>query len=425
MEGLIPPAEAIERVARHQARMAKCVFSGRPATPPSLVSATLDRDDVDLARQWIEMRRHWYESEPVERFERAFTAWNGSRVAYAYMGGRVALSAAIHGLNLRPGDEVVVPGFTCIVVPNAFRYADVNVVYADIELDTYGPDVESVYRAITPNTKAILIHHLFGLVCRDYEALLDLARRRGLKVIEDCAHATGAVYRGRRVGNAGHVAFYSSEASKVFNTIQGGLVTTNDDETAHRLAEHYRNTRAASMQRITLLLRNVEIHYYRHKHPLRWLLGDFYRLRHAGKELISTTPEEERGIKPAHYDCRMPAPIAALGLNQLEKLERYQAERARGAAYWDGWREHAGLPRPLVLPDSTPAWLRYPVRVAPEKKADLTWAERELGVSPGVWFVSHLHPAPIRVKNCPNAERAIVTCINLPTILDEDWYERA
>ena len=403
----------------------KVFFSGRPARTPALVSATLDKDDVNLALKWLDLRKHWYEQDPVDKFEQAFAAWNESEVAYSFMGGRVALSAAIHALNLQPGDEVIVPGYTCVVVPNAFKYAGVEVVYADIELDTYGLDIQSVYQVVTPNTKAILLHHLFGLVCKDYEAILDLAHRYRLKVIEDCAHATGAIYKGRRIGNGGHVAFYSTEASKILNTIQGGLVTTNDDEIASRLRDFYHRCSVPSFQRINLLLHNVSMQYYRHKHAFRWLLGDLYRLRYAGKELISTTPEETAGTKPSHYECRMPAPLAALGMNQLQKAEHYQKLRAKGAAYWNSWCDHTMTRRPQVIPESKPAWLRFPVRVRPEKKADLTWAERELGVKPGVWFVSHVHPAETPVANCPKAEIAVQQCINFPTILDDSFFKNA
>lgn len=154
-------------------------------------------------------------------------------------GGRVALSACIYALDLQPDGEVILPGYTCVVVPNAFSYAGVKTVYSDIELDTYGLDVSQIENKITNKTKAILIQHLYGLVCRDYEAIIDLATHHGLKVIEDCAHCTGAEYKGKKVGNLGDVAFYSSEQSKVFNTIQGGVAVTNNDLLAQRLRVFY------------------------------------------------------------------------------------------------------------------------------------------------------------------------------------------
>src|SRR3989304_4500748 len=128
---------------------------------------------------------------------------NVSRHAFAFLGGRVALSACIHALGLAPGDEVILPGYTCVVVPNAFHYAGVRTVYADIELETYGLDAARAEEKITPNTRAILLHHMYGLVCRDYEDILALARRRGIRVIEDCAQSTGAGFGCAKGGDRG------------------------------------------------------------------------------------------------------------------------------------------------------------------------------------------------------------------------------
>ena len=154
---------------------------------------TLDLDDVGIAKKWLNSREQWDDRNIIQQYESEFAAWNGSRFAFAFMGGRVGLSACIHALDLKPGDEVIVPGYTCVVVPNAFQYAGVKPVYADIELETYGLDAERVEERISTKTRAILIHHLYGLVCRDIEPLLDIAKRKGLRVIEDCAHSTGAL----------------------------------------------------------------------------------------------------------------------------------------------------------------------------------------------------------------------------------------
>ena len=207
---------------------------GRRLTYPPLGSMTLDSDDVQLANQWLGRKGAGCQRESIDRFHSAFAAWNGSAHAYSFIGGRVALSAAIYALQLKPGDEVILPGYTCFVVPNSFRFAGVDVVYSDIELETFGLNSALLEAKITPRTKAILLHHLYGLVSRDYEATIRIARSHGLFVIEDCAHSTGAEFRGAKVGNRGDVAIYSSQQSKIFNTIQGGLVTTNDPGLAIR-----------------------------------------------------------------------------------------------------------------------------------------------------------------------------------------------
>lgn len=410
--------KSLARVGYHQAKNVVKLALGRPLTTPSLGSMTLDEDDVQLARDWLKRPQDWYGAdEVVQQYQTEFARWNGSRYALSFMGGRVALSACIYALGLQQGDEVILPGYTCVVVPNAFHYAGIKTVYSDIELETYGLDVTQVEEKITPRTKAILLHHLYGLVCRDYEAIVSLARKHGLKVIEDCAQSTGADFKGRKTGNLGDVAIYSSEQSKVFNTIQGGLAATSDDNLAARLKEYYDQAPYPDEAWLDKQLYNVILNYYRFKHPQRWWRQDLVNMQYGDKRLISTTREEEQGILPVHYGRKMPRPIAALGLNQLRKIDRYNARRRETAKRWDRWCEENGYKKPLVVEGTVPVYLRYPVLVQPEKKQDRSWALKDLGVWPGVWFVSNIHPAHCSVEGCPSADKAVKQCINLPTLL--------
>ena len=405
------------RVVKHQARYALNLLSGRPVLTPSLTSMTLDQDDVDLASRWSRDLSRWHDEATVTEFERAFAEWNGSAHAYAFMGGRVALSACIAALGLEPGDEVIIPGYTCVVVPNAFEYAGVKHVYCDIELETFGLTLEDIRQKVTDRTRAVLVQHLYGLVCRDYEAIVDFARRRGLYVIEDCCHSTGAEFRGVKVGNLGDLAFFSSEQSKILNTIMGGVAVTNDEKFARSLESFYRGCDLPDDRWIARQLQNVPLRYYQCKHPQRWWRGDIATLRYGASELISTTPEEERGIRPAHYARRMPAPIAALGLNQLRKVDAYNERRRATARRWDAWCDANDRAKALVIEDSVPVYLRYPVLVDPAQKRKTIWAERDLGVKAGVWFVTNTHPTWRRVDDCPNADLAVARCINFPTLL--------
>lgn len=417
MHSQLGSISALKHIARRQAINVRKLISGLPVQVPSFGSMTLEKDDVALAQEQLAKPETWQDEEAITTYENTFANWNGSKAAFAFMGGRVALSAAIYALDLQPGDEVIIPGYTCVVVPNAFHYAGVDVTYADIELETYGLSAESFASRISPRTKAVLIHHLFGLVCRDYEQILAIARKHQIKVIEDCAHATGARFKGANVGNAGDVAFYSSELSKVFNTIKGGMAVTNDPALEKRLQIFKDEAPLYPAHATEKLLYNVAMNYYRSKHSQRWLMGDLYWLKHHRKEVISTTAAEIDGVKPQHYNSRMPAPVARLGLNQLQKIERFNNLRTKQAKKWDMWCDQNGYTKPLVLPDSQPVWLRYPVLVAPEKKRNTTWLLRELGIQAGVWFVSHLHPKAGHIADCPNCDIAVARCINLATLV--------
>lgn len=410
--------KVIIRTSYRQARNLIKIMSGRQLMTPGLVSMTLDRDDIQLVKSILQNKSDWYDRTAVQKYEADFAHWNGSQYAYSFMAGRVALTACIQALGLMPGDEVILPGYTCVAVPNAFHFSGIKTVYCDIELDTYGLDASQIEQAITPKTRAILLHHLYGLVCRDYDAILSIARKHGLRVIEDCAHATGAKYRGINVGNRGDVAFYSSEQSKIFNTIQGGIAITNNAELANKIKEFYDNASYPDEAWIEKHLYNFTLNYLQNKHPQRWLLWDIAESLYGDKRLISTTKDEEMGICPEYYGRKMPAAIAIVANNQLKKIDSFNEVRRMTARRWDSWSERRGYKKPVVISDSVPVYLRYPLMVEQRSKQDTSRLKKELGVSIGVWFISNVHPAPAIVQGCPNADEAVRRCINLPCLLE-------
>ncbi len=105
-------------------------------------------------------------------------------------------------------------------------------------------------------------------------------------------------------------------------------------------------------------------------------------------------------------------------LNQLKKIDRYNSLRRKNALQWDSWCENNGYGKPLIINGSVPVFLRYPVMVSPEKKKNTSWVTVEVGVQAGVWFRSHIHPVNRSVKGCPNADRAVQQCINLPGLIE-------
>jgi dTDP-4-amino-4,6-dideoxygalactose transaminase len=407
----------VKRAARHQLRNLAKVIQREPVLLEPLSGMTLDMDDVVLARELLGDRDRWFDDDIVARYETEFARWNGSLAAFAFMGGRVALSACIEALELAPGDEVILPAYTCVVVPNALIYAGVKPVYCDIELDTFGLSAEGLEPLLTSRTRAVLLHHLYGLVCRDYDRISCFARRHGLAVIEDCAHATGAMFHNSRVGNRSDFAFYSSEQSKVFNTIQGGVAVTNDRRLATRLADIRARAPLPSTDFVERICRSTILQYYRAKAPQRWWRGDVAAVFHGDAELVSTSDEELRGERPTGYGARMPGAIAELALNQLRKIDRYNEQRRDTARHWDRWCDDNAYRKPTVVESSVPVFLRYPVLVEADKKADLSWARSSLGIEPGEWFLGSLHPLRGVVGGCPRAAEAVARCVNFPCLL--------
>ncbi len=151
------------RFGARQSKNISKIILGRPVVSPSLGSVTLDEDDVELARSWLRNRGAWYRKKEVEEYHQRFAEWNGSARAFSFMGGRVALSAIVYALNLKPNDEAILPGYTCVVVPNAFHFAGVKTIFSDIELETYGLDASLIESKAGPNVKAVVLQHLYGL----------------------------------------------------------------------------------------------------------------------------------------------------------------------------------------------------------------------------------------------------------------------
>ncbi|WP_266365819.1 DegT/DnrJ/EryC1/StrS family aminotransferase [Tellurirhabdus rosea] len=175
----------------------------------------------------------------VEAFEQAFAAYCGTRYAVSCVNGSVSLRLALIACGVRPGDEVIVPPYTFIATASTVIEANCVPVFADIEPDTYNLDPEAVERAITPRTRAIIPVHFAGQACR-MDAILDLARRYNLRVIEDAAHGHGAEYRGRKLGAIGDAGSFSFQSSKNLTGGEGGMVVTNDPD-LYRLMHSLRN----------------------------------------------------------------------------------------------------------------------------------------------------------------------------------------
>jgi dTDP-4-amino-4,6-dideoxygalactose transaminase len=170
---------------------------------------------------------YWTGSE-CRKFEEEFAVWAGTRYAIALGNGTLALESALKALGIGPGDEVVVTPRTFIASVSCVVTAGATPVFADVDPNSGNLSAETITKILTPRTKAVICVHLAGWPC-DMDPIMDLADQHGLKVIEDCAQAHGARYKGRSVGSIGHVGAWSFCQDKIMTTGgEGGMVTTND-----------------------------------------------------------------------------------------------------------------------------------------------------------------------------------------------------
>ncbi len=200
-----------------------------PVNEPLIGEATERYVQECLSTGWISS-----EGRFLQQFEQSWAGWCGAEYGVAVCNGTAALEIACQALDLRPGDEVIMPSFTIISCALAVLEAGATPVLVDSDPVTWCLDVEQVRARVTPRTRAILAVHMYGHPA-EMDALNAIAREHGLDVIEDAAEAHGALYRGRRVGAFGRFGTFSFYANKIITTGEGGMVLCHNQADAERL----------------------------------------------------------------------------------------------------------------------------------------------------------------------------------------------
>ena len=393
-----------------------------PRLVPKLWGTTNSKD-CTLALRYLVDPGHMVEGPTIANYEEAFANQVGVRYAYSFSSGRVALYEILRGLGVGPGDEVLIQVPTHIVVANAIRYVGARPVYVDCRLDSYNMDLEQAEQRITSRTKAILLQHTFGIPV-DMEAALDLARRYGLLVIEDCVHALGTTFDGQHVGSFGHAAFFSTEETKTISSTMGGMAVTDDPQLADKL-RGFQSSCAWPSRSLTAryLLKLVVYHIFGqpYLHPYTRPIYMFLR-RNPRTHLApgATAEMEQSGEKPPDYEQRLSNAQAAVALRQLERLDGNLAHRHRVANAYAGKLLDNGFDVPQPPAKAGTAYVRYPVWVK-DREATMRIAAHHVEL--GQWFNSVLEESTSPAQgdypdgSCPRAEAAAEHLVNLPTHL--------
>lgn len=193
-------------------------------------------DQTELnAVQEVVKSGYWGTGGPKQvEFEEKWAEFCGCKYSVFMTNGTHTLKLALESLGIGPGDEVIVPGSTWQATASSILDVNAIPVLVDVDPDTYTIDPKCIEAAITSRTKCIIPVHLYGRVC-DMDAIMDIARRYNLYVIEDCAHQHGSEWRGMKVGTIGNIGSFSLQASKIMQTGEGGLTTTNDETLYERM----------------------------------------------------------------------------------------------------------------------------------------------------------------------------------------------
>jgi dTDP-4-amino-4,6-dideoxygalactose transaminase len=310
-------------------------------------------------------RGEFIQGPQIAEFEAAFARRAGMEptraIAASY--GRMAFYYILKALNLPPGSEIVLPALTFWVVPELARAAGLKVVFADIDPATFTLDPVALERALTPNTRAIVPTHLYGLPC-DMDAIMAIATARHLIVIEDCAHALGATFAGRPVGTFGDAGFFSFQTLKPLNCYGGGLALVRDGALAARVralaeAEPWPDVKRIANRLLVGKLQRIFIRpavFTISAFPILWI-----------SSLIGANPdvylwEEIRSLSPLpdSYTERFPNVQAVLGLASLQMLDGWTEQTRRHARTMDqALATLPGITVPAVPPKRTHVYYQY------------------------------------------------------------------
>lgn len=362
------------------------IHGGSPVRATLLPYGRQSVDEADIQAVVDVLRSDWLTTGPkVAEFEEAFAAQVGAAHAVSFSSGTAALHGAAFAAGLKDGDEAITTPLTFAATANCVLYQGANPVFADVCADTLNISPEEISKKISPQTRAILAVDYAGHPA-DLSAILEIAKRHGLIMIEDACHALGAECGGRRVGAIADMTVFSFHPVKHITTGEGGMVTTNNPQFAETLR----------------------------------------RFRNHG---ISSDARQRQSAGQWHYEMvllgynyRLPDIVCALGLQQLKKLDENLARRREIAGqYTVAFREVAGVVPPTVRAETNPAWHLYPIRLEPGiDRAQVFRALRAENIGVNVHYIPvHTHPYyrdrfSYKGGEFPVAEDAYARLISLP-----------
>ena len=342
-----------------------------PVATPDITQDDVKKVSACVASGWVSGI-----SPYVREFEEEFARWNGSKYAIATGSGTTALHLALAALDLKAGDEVIMPSFTMIATANACSYLGLKSVFCDINPHTWCMDVESAKEKITDKTAAIMPVHIYGHPA-PMDEIMALSFDHDLLIIEDCAEAHGAKWKRQNVGTFGDVGCYSFYANKIITTGEGGIITTDDFDVAERA---------------------------------KWLRAHAFG-RH-GKHYW----HEEVG-----YGYRMGGMQAALGTSQLNRIDYYINKRQINAWYYRSQLKQLGAEDYVTFPVqldnySNVYWMFSVILNEGIDRARVIESLAEKGIETRTFFYP-LHKMPVyqTEDNLPITEDIANRGMNLPS----------
>ena len=334
----------------------KGTFNMIPVCEPTLKGNELKYVEDCIKSNWISSSGKY-----IKQFEELFSKFCNTKHAVTCSNGTAALHLALRAVDIKQGDEVIVPDFTMMSCVNSILYVGAKPVLIDAKRDTWNIDVEKIETEITDKTKAIMVVHIYGHPV-DMDKILEIAKKHNLFVIEDCAEAHGAKYKDKMIGSLGDIACFSFYANKIVTTGEGGMVVTNNDKFAEKMR----------------LLKNLAFKKPRFVH-------------------------DELG-----YNYRMTNIQAAIGVAQMEYIDELVESRRKNAQiYNDFLKNIEGITIPIEKEWAKNVYWMYSIIIEDSFGLDMPTVRKKLlekGIDTRTFFMP-MHSQPLVLKLYPEYEK--------------------
>ena len=372
------------------------------------------------------------QSNVVEEYRRAIAAYQdvSPEQVSLFWKGRVGLYALLEAWSVGPGDEVIVPAFTCVVVSNAILYRGAQPVYADVDRRTFNVLPESVEAKITKRTRLIMAQNTFGL-SSDLNRLLKIARKHQILVVEDATHGFGSEYDGHLSGDLVQAAFFSTQWNKPFSTGIGGFTISQDLD----LAKQLRKAEERYAQAPLSTRRSLQWQYWARQNLLKpWIywpaVALYRRLSAAGIVTGSSAGEELTSImQPPDFLQKLSPEQAQIGLQSLKSLPKTLERRQEVGLRYRELLIKLGKGSLEIPADRKHGFLKFPLLV--KDRAAFLEIARQARIPLGDWMLSPIHPITTnweqwryQAGSCPNGEYLSQHVVNLLTEESESVVER-
>jgi len=388
------------------------------------LSPNTQKDDFKLALNLIFKRDEYLEGKYRDLVRNWFKDYFEIKYVATYESARTALYFLLKEFGIGNGDKVAVQAFTCVAVVNPIKWTGAKPIFIDIDPKNFNMDLDDLENKINGNVKAIIFQHTFGYP-EGIDKVIELARSKGIYVIEDCAHTIGTEYRGKKLGSFGDAAIFSLGRDKAVSASFGGVSITKRRKYGSKLVEKEKFLNSCSKSWVfKQILYTVVSYLTRNLYGIS-VLGKLIHFVSTKLELINratTNLEKESGEMPQFVKSIMPNAFAKVAYNQLEKLDELNKKRSEIYDYYLKEVKEMKTSK-ITLPEWKEINKFYPIRFPLlVKKRDklIEYAERN-GIILGKWYDTPVAPkgvdllaAGYKRGSCPKAEKVCDNIVNLP-----------